>query len=79
LIFFEKNSCFFQLKNQEMKRINQKNLKEKQLMKKFFNERERDLEKRHEENENGFYKQKNPNQIENQTTNEVTQIKQDLE
>ena len=79
IIFRNNFSCVFQLKNQEMERVNQKNLKEKNLMKKFFNEREREMEKKHEENENGFYKQKNLNQIENQTNNEVTQLKQDLE
>lgn len=49
-------------------------------MKKFLNEREKDFEKRQEETEAGFYKQKNPNLNENQPNNiEIMQLKQDLE
>jgi len=48
-------------------------------MKKFLNERERDHEKRHEENEPGIYKQKLPNQADIQPTLEVIQLKQELE
>lgn len=62
-----------------MDRHNQKNLKEKNLMKKFLNEREKDHEKRHEENEQGNCKQKAPNQNEMQPNFETIQLKQELE
>ena len=73
--------CFlnYQQKNQEIERSNQKNLKEKNLLKKFLNERERDFEKKHEENDPVFHKQKNPNQNDIQQNNETNQLKQDLE
>lgn len=47
-------------------------------MKKFFNEKEKENEKKHEEIETGTYKQKsNANDI--QSSNEIFSLRQDLE
>lgn len=69
---------FFQFKNQELDRSNQKNIKEKNLMKKFLNDKNRENEKKHEEIESGLYKSKtNINDV--PTTNEINSLRQEIE